>query len=57
MEFDFSETHSRTLVIVMLLTEFTRRKKKREKNSFRAFLKLVPLDWSPNNLTYSSSLE
>ena len=51
MEFDFSETHSRTLVIVMLLTEFTRRKKKREKNSFRAFLKLVPLDWSPNNLT------
>ena len=31
MEFDFSETHSRTLVIVMLLTEFTRRKKKERK--------------------------
>ena len=50
MEFDFSETHSPTLVIVMLLSS-QEEKKEREKNSFRAFLKLVPLDWSPNNLT------
>ena len=50
MEFDFSETHSPTLAIVMLLSS-QEEKKEREKNSFRAFLKLVPLDWSPNNLT------
>ena len=36
MEFDFSETHSRSF-----------EQRERKKNSFRAFLKLVPLDWSP----------